>query len=153
MLEATTETANPTSCVIRPVQQTSIMHISLTTTIPQSSCGCSDQQQTSVVTVTTTVHISATTITPQSSCSCSDQQQTSASSSSVSNVLIITVPVVVLSGVIIVIMIVVIGILIWRKKNIRSDALPYDKVNPATAEVVNDLYGSVTSCIYLATRL
>ena len=126
MLEATTETANPTSCVIRPVQQ-----------------------QTSVITVTTTVHISATTITPQSSCGCSDQQQTSASSSSDANVVIITVPVVIVFGVIIVIVIVVIGILIWRKIKSRSNALPYDKVSPATAEVTNDLYGSVTSCIYV----
>ena len=145
MLDTTTETANPPSCVIRPVQQqTSTAHISSTTTIPQSSCGCSDQQQTSVITVTTTVHISAAATTPQSSCGCSDQQQTSASSSSDSNVVIITVSVVVVFGVIIVIVIVVIGILIWRKTNTRSDTLPYENVSPATAAVVNDLYGSVT---------
>ena len=144
MVEATTETANLSSCVIRPVQQqTSTIHISLTITIPQTSCGCSDQQQTSVITVTTIVHISATTTTPQSSCGCSDQQQTSASSSSDSNVVIITVPVVVLSGVIIVIMIVVIGILIWRKTKGRSDTLLYDKVSPTTTALVNDLNGLV----------
>ena len=107
---------------------------------------------TSVITLTTSVNASFTTTIPQSSCSCSDQQQTSASSSSDSNVVIITVPIVVVFGVIVVIVIVVIGILIWRKIKSRSDTLPYDKVSPATAEVTNDLYGSVTSCIYIVTH-
>ena len=97
MMETTTETSNPISCAVRPVQ-----------------------------------------------CSCTDQQQTSASSSSDSNVVIITVPIVVLFGVIIVIVIVVIAILIWKKTNSRSDTLPYENVSPATAAVVNDLYGLVT---------
>ena len=119
MLEATTETGSPTSCVIKPVeQQTSVV---------------------TVITVTTTVHISATITTPQSSCSCSDQQQTGALSSSDSNVGIITVPIVVVFGVIIVIVIVVIGILIWRKTNSRNDALPYDNVSPTTTAVENNL--------------
>ena len=52
MMEITTETVTPASCVVTPVHQ-----------------------QTSVITVTTTVQVSATAvITPQSSCSCSGQQ-------------------------------------------------------------------------------
>ena len=123
MMETTTEAADPTSCVDRP-----------------------EHQQSSVITVTTTVPavtlIRTVSMTPQSSCSCSDpQQQASTSSSSDSDVITICIPVAVVFGVIILIVVVVIGILIWRKAISRSHALPYDKVVPNTTTVENDLYG------------
>ena len=103
----------------------------------------SSVQQTSVITVTTTVSATAV-ITPQSSCNCPGQQQTSASSSSSdSDVVTIVTPVVVVLGVIILILVVIIGILIWRNTKNGHDGLPYDKVVPTTTTVENDLYGLV----------
>ena len=123
-MEATTEAADPTSCADRP-----------------------EHQQSSVITVTTTVPavtlIQTVSTIPQSSCSCSDpQQQASTSSSSDSDVVTICIPVVAVFGVIIlIVVVVVIGILIWRKAVSSSHALPYDKVVPNTTTVENDLYG------------
>ena len=118
------------------------------------------QQQSTLTTVTTTVLVSATTrdivqpastvtsyvtlstATPQSSCSCSGQQQTSASSSSSdSDAVTICVPIVVVFGLVILVVVVIIGIFIWRKTESSHDALPYNKVDPDTTTVENDLYG------------
>ena len=118
--ETITEAAvNPTSSMIRPVQQQTI-------------------------TVTVQVSVTTVTVTPQSSCSCSDQQQTSSSSSSDSDTVTICVPVVVVFGVIILIVVAVIGILILRTIKNKNYALSYDKTTPGgTVLVENDLYGLV----------
>ena len=111
--ETTTETVTPTSCMVKPPS-------------------------------TVTSYVTLSTATPQSSCSCSDQQQTSASSSSSdSDAVTICVPIVVVFVVIILVVVVIIGILIWRKTRSSHDTLPYNKVDPTTTTVENDLYGLV----------
>ena len=107
----------------------------------------SSVQQTSVITVTTTVSSTAV-ITPQSFCSCPGQQQTSTSSSSSdSDVVTIVTPVVVVLGVIILILLVVIGVLIWRKATHQSDT-PYGKAVPKTKVLAeNYLHGLVVAVV------
>ena len=142
----------PTSCMIRPVQQTPV--VTVTTTIQVSTTiqvlttiQVSITTPSIITSTTTTMSFITITATPLSSCSVTGQQQTSASSSSDSDVVNICIPVVVVVGVIILIVVVMIGILIWRKtKNAqRIIELTHDKVAPNTAVIIeNDLYGLVT---------
>ena len=119
--------------------------------VSPTSCGPM-KQQTSVVTITTTVQLPVTTstivvtTTPQSSCNCSNQQQQTTSPSSDSDVVTVCVPIVVVFAVIILIVLVVLGILIWRNTKSRITASMYDKVAPNTTTVLNDLYGLVYIC-------
>ena len=139
VMETVAETASPTSCAVRPIQQTSV--ITVTTTIHQvSSTTRTIVMPTSTVASYVTL---STTLAPQSSCSFSDQQQTSTSSSSDCDAVTICIPIVVVFGVIILSLTLIIGILIWKKTKSRSIALPYDKVVPTTMTVDNDLYGLV----------
>ena len=145
MADATTETVTPTSCVVTPIQQQTSVTI-VTTTILVSAITTTRNivQPASTVTSYVTSYVTLSTATPQASCSCSDQQQTSASSSSSdSDVVTICVPIVVVFVIIILVVVVIIGILIWRKTRSSHDTLPYNKVDPTTATVENDLYGLV----------
>ena len=139
MAETTTDTVTPTSCVVTQIQQQSTVTI-VTTTILVSATTRDIVQPASTV----TSYVTLSTATPQSSCSCSGQQQTSASSSSSdSDAVTICVPIVVVFGVIFLIVVVIIGILIWRRTKSSHNALPYNKVDPTTTTVENDLYGLV----------
>ena len=150
VMEVATEAASPTLCLVSPVQQqTSVITVTTTVQVPSTARAIVMPTPTVTSYVTSYVTLS-TALAPQSSCNCSDQQQTSASSSSDSDVVTISIPVVVVFVVIILIALAVIGILIWRKTKHRNDEPSYDEVVPKTNVLVeNDLYGLVYYGVYI----